>query len=55
MTLLPALAFMFLIGWLMYCVGDDKRKDRIQRKPVKKENVTLMPIIYEETPEIISK
>lgn len=44
----------------MYFVGDKKRPTKMQRKPVKKENlkdnikdgVTIMPIIYEEPPEI---
>ena len=56
--LLPALIFIFLMGWCMYCIGDQKRPDKIQRKPIKKEsgdNVTIMPIIYEETQEIINE
>ena len=56
---LPALIFIFLMGWCMYCIGDQKRPDKIQRKPLKKDNVrdnvTIMPIIYEETQEIINE
>jgi hypothetical protein len=50
--LLPALIFMFIIGWCMYWMGNQKRKERTQRKPPKEDNVTIMPIILEETQEI---
>jgi len=51
--LLPGLIFIFLIGWSMYWIGDQKRTGKTKRKaPPKKDNVTLMPIILEETPEI---
>jgi len=53
--LLPTILFIFLIGWCMYFIGDQKRPDKIQRKPPKKDNVTIMPIIYEETQEIINE
>ena len=52
--LLPAILFVFLMGWCMYLIGDQKRPDKIKRKPVKKDNVTIMPIVYEETQEIIN-
>ena len=42
------------MGWSMYWIGDQKRPDMIQRKPPKKDNVTIMPIVYEETQEIIT-
>jgi hypothetical protein len=53
--LLPVIVFIFLMGWYMYWIGDQKRPDKIQRKPLKKDNVTIMPIVYEETQEIINK
>jgi hypothetical protein len=53
--LLPAILFVFLMGWCMYLIGDQKRPDKIKRKPVKKDNVTIMPILYEETQEIINE
>ena len=53
--LLPAILFVFLMGWCMYWIGDQKRPDKIKRKPVKKDNVTIMPIVYEETQEIINE
>jgi flagellar basal body-associated protein FliL len=55
--LLPALVVIFIIGWCMYCVGDQKRPTKRQDKPLKKEKdyVTIMPIVYEETQEIINE
>ncbi|HYA77134.1 MAG TPA: hypothetical protein VEF91_00290 [Verrucomicrobiae bacterium] len=53
--LLPAILFIFLIGWCMYCIGNQERPDKKQHKPLKEENVTIMPILYEETQEIINK
>ncbi len=57
--LLPALIFIFLIGWCMYCISDQKRPAKKQRKPLKKDNirdnVTLLPIVYEETQEIVNE
>ena len=53
--LLPAILSIFLIGWSMYSIGNQKRPDKIQRKPLKKDNVTIMPIVYEETQEIVNE
>jgi flagellar basal body-associated protein FliL len=53
--LLPLLIFVFIIGWCMYWVGDQKRTSKTQRKPSKKDDVTIMPIILEETQEIVNE
>ncbi len=45
--LLPVLIFIAVIGWLMYTFGSPK-KPKAPRKSTKKDNVTLMPIIFEE-------
>ena len=55
--LLPVLIFIFLMGWSMYWVGSQKRplkraKKTKLKEPSKKDNVTFMPIILEEKPEI---
>jgi hypothetical protein len=55
--LLPGLIFIFLMGWSMYWIGDQKRPEKRTEKtkhkvPPKKDNVTLMPIPLEERPEI---
>jgi len=43
---LPELIFIFIVGWCMYLVGNEKRKAKIHaRKP---DNVTFLPIVYEE-------
>ncbi len=49
--LLPALIVIFIIGWFMYWMGDQKRSDKIQRKQPKKDYVTIMPIVFEEPQE----
>jgi hypothetical protein len=53
--LLPALVLMFLVGWCLYCLGDEKRPNKIQPKPPEKDNVTIMPMIYEEKQEITNE
>jgi flagellar basal body-associated protein FliL len=53
--LLPLLIFVFVIGWCMYWIGNQKRTVKTQRKPPEKDNVTVMPIILEETQEIANE
>jgi len=53
--LLPALIVMFLIGWCMYYFGGQKKSRKIQPKPNRKDNLTFIPINYEETQEIINE
>ena len=56
LILLPALTFIGAIGWCMYAIS--KRKPTWQkatnRRPAEKENVTLVPIVFEEQQEIIN-
>ena len=52
--LLPALIFIFIMGWCLYWIGDQKKPDKIKRKSAKKDNVTFMPIVQEETQEIMN-
>jgi len=49
--LLPMLIVIFIIGWFMYWMGDQKRSDKIQHKPPKKDYVTIIPIVFEEPQE----
>jgi len=51
--LFPLLIFVFIIGWCIYWIGSQKRTDKTRRKQPKKGNVTIMPMILEETQEII--
>ena len=53
--LFPVLIFVFIIGWCMYWMGDQKRTGKTQLEPPKKDNVTIMPIILEETQEIVDE
>ena len=50
--LLPALIFLFFMGWSIYWTGDKKDQKLADRKEPKKENVTLLPAIFEETEQI---
>jgi Tfp pilus assembly protein PilO len=50
--LLPALIFIFIMGWFLYWMGDQKRTDKIQRKPPEKDHVSIKPIVFEEPEEI---
>jgi Tfp pilus assembly protein PilO len=52
--LLPALIFIFIMGWFLYWMGDQKRTDKIQRKPPEKDYVSIKPIVFEEPEEIIN-
>jgi len=52
--LLPALIFIGIMGWLMYTLGNPEKTEAPRKSP-KKDNVTLLPIIFEEQHEIKSK
>jgi hypothetical protein len=49
--LLPALIFIGLAGWLTYALGSPEKK-RSKRKQPKEDSVTMMPIVFEEQPQI---
>jgi hypothetical protein len=49
--LLPALIFIGLVGWLMYALGSPEKKRAKQKQP-KEDGVTMMPIVFEEQPQI---
>ena len=52
--MLPALIFVWLVGWSMYWLGH-KREDKRRTKPAPKEdNVTLIPAVALEEPEKVS-
>ena len=51
--LLPALIFLFFMGWSLYWTGDKKNQKHIDRKEPKKGNITLIPAIFEETEQNI--
>jgi len=46
--LLPALFFIFILGYGMYWIGRKKKPNIKHQKTPKKDNVTLIPIILEE-------
>ena len=53
--LFPLLTLMFIIGWCMYWIGNQKRMSKTRRKPPEEDNVTVMPMILEETQEIVNE
>jgi len=55
LLLLPALVFIFFMGWSAYWIGNQKRPKRVERKIPKDDGVTFLPIILEETPEIMNE
>lgn len=50
--LLPALISIFLMGWGLYSMDYQKGNYIIQNKLPKKDNVTIMPIAFDEKQEI---
>ena len=43
------------MGWSTYWIDEQKRPKKINRKTPKKDNVTFMPIVLEEKPEIVNE
>jgi hypothetical protein len=41
------------MGFVIYCIGEEKSCRRIQHKQPEKDNVTIMPIVLEEPEEEI--
>ncbi|HKM60677.1 MAG TPA: hypothetical protein VJY36_07380 [Candidatus Bathyarchaeia archaeon] len=50
---LPALIFIFYMGWSQYWIGDQKRPKPKNRTAPKKDNVTLLPAVFEKAPPIL--
>jgi hypothetical protein len=49
---LPLLIPTFFMGWALYSMGYQKGGYKKQQKLLKKDNVTIMPIVFEEQQEI---
>jgi hypothetical protein len=54
-TLLPAIIFLFMIGWYISLLGNDEKAGKKQNKPPKEDNVSILPIIFEENQEITNE
>jgi hypothetical protein len=54
--LLPLLAFLFIVGWCMYWVGEQAGTNKTNHKPArnqpKKDYISIMPIVFEEKQEV---
>ena len=52
----PATGVIFVLGWILYCFGENKQSSKIRNKPhnipQQKDYVTIGPILREEAPEI---
>jgi hypothetical protein len=55
LLLLPALIFIFFMGWSMYWIGNQKRPEKSKPKAPKEDNVTILPAVFEETPQIMNE
>jgi hypothetical protein len=59
LLLLPALIFIFFMGWTTYWIGDTKRpkaaKQKAQKPKPKQDNITFLPAVLEETPKIVNE
>jgi hypothetical protein len=56
--LFPVLALIFLMGFIIYSIGEQKRPTKIRNsrlKEAKKDNVTFLPIILEKEQELTQK
>jgi hypothetical protein len=40
------------MGWSMYSIGERKKPKKVKREAPKEDNVTLLPAILEENPQI---
>jgi hypothetical protein len=50
--LLPVLISIFIMGWGLYTMGYQKGNYKMPDKLLKKDNVTISPISFEEKQEI---
>jgi lipopolysaccharide biosynthesis regulator YciM len=52
--LLPALIVLFMIGWYISVMCNDKQVSKKQERQFKRDNVSILPILFEENKEIIN-
>jgi hypothetical protein len=52
--LLPAIIFLWIIGWSLYWIGHQKEPLKAQpfSSPTEEDHVSLIPIVFEEPSEI---
>jgi hypothetical protein len=50
--LLPAIVFLWIIGWSLYWIGHQQDKKQDSQPARQKDNVHLMPVMLEEPEEI---
>ena len=52
-VLFPLLMCIFIMGFFLSVVGEEKRTNEIRREQPKKDYTSIMPIVYEEQKEEI--
>ncbi|MCX8153894.1 MAG: hypothetical protein N3E52_05630 [Candidatus Bathyarchaeota archaeon] len=56
LMLLPAIIFIWVIGWSLYWIGQQKDQYKINQSTLKKkEHVHLIPIVFEDPLETRNK
>jgi len=52
--LLPVVVILWIFGWSLYWIGRQResRKSEPASSPQEKDNVTLVPMVLETTPEL---
>jgi len=50
--LLPAIIVLFMIGWYISVMCNDKQVGKKQERQSKRDNVSILPILFEENKEI---
>jgi flagellar basal body-associated protein FliL len=52
--LLPVIVCIFILGWIMYWVGDNSNAQKNRHAKPVKDNVTIGAIVREENQEILA-
>ena len=52
--LLPLMMLTFIIGFCMYCLGEEKMTSKTKAKPIENDSISIMPIVLEEQEVVIS-
>jgi hypothetical protein len=52
--LLPVFVCVFVLGWIMYWVGDSATSQKTTQAKTVKDNLTIGAIVHEENEEILA-
>lgn len=51
--LLPAVVFLWIIGWSLYWIGHHRDNRKAERAKPSQENIDLEAILFDDQPEIL--